>query len=468
MNKENDNSIKKSNVESPMPMVASKSPEKNTDNDAPELNIPKIPWTKDICRFGMIIISVFLGALFLWGYFAPIESAAVAPGKVIVAGYRRTVEHLEGGIVKAIHVKEGSVVKKGQVLIEMDDTRPSITVNVVQNELYGLLAMEARLLAERDHAQRLRFSHRLLTHQHIPKVLQIIQGQESIFNANQKAFQGDINILQKRITQLEKQIHGIKAQQKSNQRQLVLIKQEVTSAIYLEKRRLIEKRRLLALQREQARLEGQKGEQHARLALMQQRIGETQLQISAVKAKQRKEVVTELRAVQEALTKKYQQEKAAMDVLKRTKIRASQTGRIVALKVHTVGEVVSPGENLMDIVPSEENLIIEVKLNPLDIDVVHPGLIARASLTAFKQRSTPTLSGEVIHISADAFSDQRTGESYYLVRIKIPPTELKKLKGRALHPGMPAQVMIITNKLSPLEYLISPIKDSFNRAFRED
>jgi len=443
-------------------------PDKNSISDDIAIQVDHKPWVSSSIRFGFVVFLAFVLVLGLWAYLAPIESAAIAQGKIIVAGHRRTIEHLEGGIIQTIHVNDGAKVKKGQVVISLDDVRAKVMLQMQRNEVNEYLAVEARLKAERDHDNNITFPERLLSQKNSPKVREILQSQTSIFKSNQTDLDGNINILNQRIAQLNQQIKGLGIQTKAYSTQLKLVQKEIKSVKFLVQKKLMEEPRLLSLQRDEAKLEGSYGNNISQIALTHQKIGETKLEISSVKAKRRTEVLTELRKTQQKLAQSLEKEKAAADGLMHTQVRAPLDGFVVNSKFHTIGGVVSPGDALMDVVPTQEALVIETEISPLDIDVVHKGLIAKVGLSSFKQRSTPTLLGTVTQVSADALENPKTGEAYYKARIVIPPEQLKRLNGKQLHPGMPVQVMIITNKLSPFEYLLSPIKDSFYRAFRED
>lgn len=437
---------------------------KQSDNKHSE-NKPSI---KKFLSFGMIVIIIFFGSFLIWAFFAPLESAAIAPGKITVAGKRRTIQHLEGGIIKKIFVKDGTKIKKGQILIQLDDVESNAVYQLRRNEVFELSAIESRLVAEFKNYNEIKFSEILLNNQNKEKAKQIMASQISIFNENQKAFSENLKILQQRIQQLQEQIRGYESSEKAVEKQLALIQEEIKSVAYLEAKKLIERYRLLALQREDASLSGKKGELTAGIAAIKEKIGETKLQISKIKTSHRREILLELRQTQQKLAEAIQKEKAAKALLNRTMIRSPIDGTVVGMKIHTLGGVIRPGESVMDIVPSHEELIVEAEINPLDIDVVHPGLTAKVQLVSFNLRNTPMLFGKVTNVSADAFSDQNTGKSYYMAKIVIDQKELNKLKqGQALYPGMPVQVMIITAKLTPFQYFISPIRNSFNRAFRE-
>ena len=429
---------------------------------------PKEPKNMRLRMFGLIFLFVFFGGFALWSYLAPIDSAAVAQGQIMVAGNRRVIQHLEGGIIKQINVRDGDRVLKDQVLVELDNTRSIAALSMTRSELYQQYAIEARLLAERDHAAEISFEPVLVKASHTDEKLKdVISSQEAIFKANKKSLDGNIAILNQQISQLKEQIKGVKAQYVSNTKQYELISEEVKEVAQLAAKKLVEKPRLLALQRNAAQLQGARGDNVSQIAILRQRIGETKSKILTLESDQHKDVLTQLREVQKQISDLVKREVVEKDVMDRTLIRSPQTGSVVGLQVHTKGGVVSPGAAMMDIVP-EEQLVIQARVSPLDIDVVHKGLIAQVTLSAFKSRTTPTLEGRVESVSADAVQDPQTGEPYYEARVQLDNEQLALLDAdQELYPGMPVQVMIVTDKRTMFQYLTSPITDSFNRAFRE-
>ena len=430
--------------------------------------VQKTPETKRAWRWGVWVILAFVAGFLLWATVAPLESAALAPGKVVASGRRRVIQHLDGGIVTHIYVKDGSKVKKGQILIKLDDDSATLTVTLLENEVYELAANQARLTAERDNQAQITFSNLLLKNKDKPSVAAIIANQKSLFRANVSAYHNQLRILNQRIEQLHSQINGTEAQLKANEAQYKLILTETKEVKALYKKRLIELSRLLSLQREQARLAGVRGEKMAAIAAFKQKIGETEHEIITLKSKRHKEVLESLLQTHQELIDALKKLRTAQAILARAAIRSPQDGIVVGLKVHTIGGVIKPGEPIMDIVPTKEALVVEARVSPLDIDVVHPGLLAKIDLIAFRSRNTPLLVGKVTYVSADAFQEENDGESYYLARIEIGQDQLKRLKpGQMLYPGMPVTVMIVTGEQTFFEYIFGPVKQSFGRAFRE-
>jgi len=419
-------------------------------------------------KLGFLIIIIFIGGFLLWASLATIESASIAQGKITVFGEDNIVEHLEGGLVKHIYVEEGDTVKAGQVLITLDKTQAAVEADIDSQDKIEMMIMEARLLAELNNQSIVNYPKEVLERKNQPEIQKLIATQDSTFKADNESFISNISIYQQRMDQVQSQIEGANAQLEATKKQLFFINKELKDMRALAEERLIKQSELLALEREGAGLTGQQGQQISQIAALKESLGETQLQINAEWDKRRKDILTDLRDVQAKLTEAKEKNKAAQDRLQRTEIKAPVSGVIVNLKVNTVGEVIKPGEVLMEIVPKGEKLIAMVKVNPLDIDVVHKGLTAKVRLSPYKPRTTPMLLGVVTNVSANVLKDEVTQKTYYDATVVINPDQLRKLKNVELYPGMPVEVMIITNKLSPLAYFFAPIKRSFSRSFRED
>ena len=417
---------------------------------------------------GIAVIAIFFGGLGGWASLAPLESAAIAQGVVSVASNLKTVQHLEGGIVGEILVRDGDEVTAGQVLIRLDETQPRATLDLLRGRRRAAAALEARLTAERDGHDGVTFPDWLLAEADDPDVLAAIDGELSIFEARRATLTGQVAVLNQRIGELNEEIKGLEGQVASDEVQLRLIAEESLAVETLLEKGLERKPRLLALQRRTAEIEGERSGNRARIARARQNIGETRLRIAELRIVRTNEVVEQLREVQSALFDHSERIFAAEDILRRTEIRAVQGGTIVNLKVHTPGGVIAPGEALLDIVPSEDLLIIEARVDPRDIDVVHWGLPARVRLTAFNQRDAVPVDGRVVSVSADNLIDERTSEAYYLARVKLDKDPSEIMEGVSLYPGMQAEVMIVTGARTPLEYILAPFTRSVDRALRED
>jgi HlyD family type I secretion membrane fusion protein len=417
---------------------------------------------------GILSTVLFIGGFGLWAGTAPLDSAAVASGTVITESKRKIVQHKEGGIVARILVAEGTRVKAGDPLVRLDDTRVRSNLESLRIQYDELLAQLTRLQAERDRLPEVRFPDELTARRGDPRVAALLDGQNRLMAARQDSLNGQIDILSQRMVQLDSELGGLEAQLIGAEEQLSLIRDELTGVRMLVDKGLERRPRLLALQRDAASLEGACGEHRALIARAQQRRGETELQIIDLRNRRSEEVADELRDVQGRLTELRERLIVAADELHRTVITAPTAGIVMDLRFRTTGGVVGAGEPILDIVPADEALVIEAKVKPTDIDMVHNGLPAQVRLTAFKQRTTPVLVGEVEHVAADSMTDQRTGVSHYIAHVVIERHEFERAGNIELRPGMPADVMILTGRRTALEYLVTPLRDSFARAFRED
>ena len=417
---------------------------------------------------GFGVIALFFGGFLGWAALAPLGSAAIAPGVVSVETNRKTIQHLEGGIIGAIKVKDGDYVKAGQVLVVLDEIQPRASLELVRVRQLASIALKARLVAERNDAKRISLPDELRARRKETKVAEIIDGQINIFNARRKAYAGQVAILNQQIKQLAEEIKGTQGQIESEKKQSTLIADEIKDVSGLVEKGLVPRRRLRALQRNAAEIEGNLSLNRSRIAQVRQTITETRLQISELTTAKINEVSQELRDVQADLFDLEERERAAKDVLNRTVIRAPLKGTVVNLQVHTLGGVIAPGAPLLDIVPSEDRLIVEARVSPSDIDIVQVGLLAQVRFTAFSQRQTQPVDATVTAVSADRLTDERTGEIFYLARIEIKDDLAEKLGANKLYPGMQAEVMIVTGERTALEYFLKPITSSLNRAFRED
>ena len=417
---------------------------------------------------GLVIIGLFFGGFGGWAALAPLESAAIAQGVVSVISNRKTVQHLEGGIIKEILVRDGDVVTKGQLLIRLDDTQPRASLDLLQGRRIAATALEARLISERDRHATVSFPDWLLALGADEGARQAMEGERRILAARRETMTGQVALINQRVAEFNEEIKGLDGEIVALDDQLGLIFEEIAAVEVLLKKGLERKPRLLALQRRVAEIDGSRAGSRARIARVKQSIGEARLRITELTTTRINQVVEQQREVQASMFDIDERLNAARDVLSRTEIRATQAGAVVALKVHTKGGVIAPGQALLDIVPGDDLLIIEARVDPKDIDVVSWGLLARVRFTAFSQRNAIPMNGRVLSVSADNLIDERTGESYYLARIKLDKDPADVMDGVRLYPGMQAEVMIVTGSRTALEYLLSPIIQSMNRALRED
>lgn len=437
--------------------------EDGADEALPE-NIARTP-----IMWGAFFVFLIFGIFMFWASLAPIDSAAIAKGEVTLDFNKKTIDHLEGGIVEKILVREGQIVEKGDPLIVLDDTAVKARRDLYYGQYIAARATEARLIAERDNLARVSFPEELLAKaKEDAKVASNIDAQRRLFKSRKESLQGKVEVLQQQIKQNQEEINGLRKQISSANQQLRLLGNEISDVQYLLRSGNAPKTRLLALQRRKAEIEGQRGERQALIARAEQRINEAKIEMYNLKTSFLNEVVQELKDTQVQISDLEEQLRAAEDVMRRVVIRAPITGQVTGLTVFTVGGVIAPGEPIMDIVPKDDKLVVEARIKPEDIDVVQVGLRARVRLLAYKVRSVPPVEGEVVTVSADRFQNEQTGEAYFLARIEIDDAQLDKLEGVELSPGMPAEVLVVTGARSLMAYLFSPITDSFNRAFREE
>jgi HlyD family secretion protein/epimerase transport system membrane fusion protein len=416
---------------------------------------------------GVAAIVAFFGGLAAWSALAPLESAAVAIGTVSVENSHKIIKHLEGGVVEKILVRDDERVAAGQVLIRLNSTQSTARLVLVETRLVTARARKARLLAERDGIERIVFADSLSVDKSDRRVREIIDGQVVLFRARRAMLESQAGILKQRASQLDEEIKGLRHLVAAKDERIMILRQEVEIYRPLVAKGLTPKPRLLELRRAVADTKGSRANDLAGIARTKQKIGEALLQIADLRTARINEVVEQLREVQAEIFDLQEQIMAARDVVERTTIKAPMGGTVVGLLAHTPGGVVRPGEPLMSIVPSGDRLIVEARIEPQDIDVVRPGLPARVRLTSFSSRHVTPIEGNVISVSADLLTDERGEISYYLARIELPRDLSGALAGAKLHPGMPAEVMIVTGRRTAMDYLLEPVIRTFDQAFRE-
>ncbi len=416
---------------------------------------------------GVIVVAGFFGLFGGWAAFAPLDSAAIAAGVVKVEGERKSIQHLEGGIVGELPVRDGDLVRTGDVLLRLDDTQSRARLELLKRRWATRMALAARLRGERDGLQAVEFPPESAAGLAPEDLRAIRRAQRNVFAARQRAIAGQTGILRQRQAQTNEEVVGLGNEIAAQDRQIELIAAEVAGLERLFQRGLTPRDRLLGLQRRQAEIEGERARNQAAIARAQKSISEIEQQIVELGTNRLNQVVAELSVVEAELFDLEQQIQAARDVFARMELRAPVEGVVVAMAVHTPGAVIRPGAVLMDIVPARAGLIVEARVQPDDIDVVSQGQEAQVHITAFSNRDLPPLSGAVAVISADSLVDERTGSAYYAAQVRLPPSELDKLEGLQLLPGMPAEVMINTGSRSFLDYLLQPIARTLRRAMRE-
>lgn len=417
---------------------------------------------------GTVTIVLFFGVFGLWSAIAPLSSAALAPGVVKVDTNRKTVQHLEGGIVQEIRVREGDRVKAGQVLITLDETQARASIDLLQGRRNAATAMQARLTAQRDRLDEVAYPLALLEKQTESNVAEIIAGQNSIFRTQQRSLAEQEALLGQRKSQLIEERRGLEGQVRSEREQLALVAEEIEGLEALVEKGFARKPRLLALKRRRAEIEEEIGQHRSAIAQTQQEILGSDLKVQELRTRYMDDTLQQLREVQQEVFDLNERVAANRDILKRITITAPQDGTIVGLQVHTIGGVIAPGAAVLDIVPSQEMLVVEAQVDPQDIDSVKKGLPASVRFGAFNMRDTPPVDGYVGAVSPDRFSDPQTGAVYFQARIILPEESLKALEGRELVSGMQADVMIITGERTALDYFLDPLLRSVDRSMREE
>jgi HlyD family secretion protein len=418
---------------------------------------------------GVLALAILVGGFGGWAAFSQIAGAVIATGRVEVDQNRQVIQHLDGGIVAEIAVREGDVVGEGDILIRLDDSDLKSQLTIVEGQLFELMARRGRLDAERDGAEKIEFPQDLVEAvSHSPDVADLMDGQERLFEARLISMESETNQLGKRRAQISDQIGGIVAQQRALARQLELLQEELADQQHLMASGLAQKSRVLALQREEAGLSGTLGELEASKAEAEGRITELELEVLKLETDRREEAITSLRDIQYRIYELAEQRRALKDQLTRLDIRAPVGGIVYDLKIFAERAVIRPADPLLYIIPQDRPLVITSRIEPTAVDQVFPGQHVMLRLPTFATRTTPELNGTVTQVSADSFTDERTGHSYYRAEIVMNEGEMQKLpEGTKLLPGMPVEAYLRTHDQTPFAYLVKPFTDYFAHAFRE-
>jgi HlyD family secretion protein len=402
-----------------------------------------------------------------WAAFVPLAGAVVVPGNLVVQSNVKNIQHPTGGVVADIDVQDGSRVQTGELLLRLDPTQARAGLQMVSKQLDELGAKIARLVAERDGLSRIEIPLELASRSGNETVKSLLASEDSLFKARLTARLSQKDLLQGRVAQLTEEIVGLEAQLDSKARQLELIAGELTGVQELYDKHLVPLTRLTTLQRESARIEGERGQIVSSIAETKSKIGETQLQMVRADQDFRTDVVKDLGEAQGKEAELVERSVSARDLLDRIEIHAPVSGVVHQLAAHTIGGVIRPGDTIMEIVPDSEDLQIEARMQPKDIDQVRTGQSAFVRFSAFNQRVTPQLTGSVSYVSADTSRDQQTNAPYFTVRVVLSDQERRRLAGQQLVPGMPAEVFMQTRSRTMMSYLFKPIADQMRRAFVE-
>lgn len=416
---------------------------------------------------GWSIIVLFFGGLGGWAAFAPLNGAVVANGVIKIEGNRKSVQHLDGGIVKELRVKEGDRVNVGDVLLVLDDTQTRAEYEVLSEQYAVLRTTEVRLMAELANDAELSLPPELAARQGDAYARRIWAGQVKQFETRRVALEGQRRVIAEKVHQLQSQIDGAEAQARSFTEQSASVRSEADSVAPLVEKMLLPRPRLLQLQRTAFGLDGQIADAQANIAKFNQAIAEQELQVAQLDKDRMSEDTKDLREVYAKLVEILPKRSSAEAALARMEIRAPYAGRVVGLNVFSIGGVIQRGEKILDIVPEGEGLAVEAQIAVEEIADVHPGMRAELHLTAYKQRIVPTIHGEVITVSADRLTDPKTNNSYFVASIRPDFAELAALPAVRLYPGMPATAMIPTERRTAFDYLVGPLTTSFTHAFRQ-
>jgi len=416
---------------------------------------------------GLAVVVILAGGLGGWASTAQISGALIAPGSVVVESNVKKVQHPTGGVVGEVRARDGDLVKAGDVVVRLDDTVTKASLAIVVKTLDGLWARAARLEAEQRGLDKVAFPRMLLDRADDPDVRNVIASETKLFEVRTFGRAGQKAQLRERVTQLNEEIGGLMAQEAAKDKEIALVEKELTGVRDLYDKHLVQLSRLTTLERDAARLNGERAQYIASRAQAKGKITETELQIIQVDKDMVSEVSKDLRETNDKIGEFVERKVTAEDQLRRVDIRAPQDGMVLQSTVHTVGGVITAGDAIMMIVPQTDDLQVEAKVNPQDIDKLQIGQKTLLRLSAFNQRTTPELNGVVTRVSPDVTTEQRTGQSYYTIRVSMPPEEIARLGDVKLIPGMPVEAFVQTGDRTMLSYLIKPFSDQLMRAFRE-
>lgn len=416
---------------------------------------------------GIAVVVVLFGGVGGWTATTELAGAVIAPGILVVENNVKKVQHLSGGVVSELRVSEGDRVKAGDVLVRLEGTQTRANLQIIKGSLDELTARKARLEAERDGAERVRFPGELIARADDPELMRVLSGEQKLFELRLISRNGQKEQLSERITQLREEVEGLTAQSAAKEREIALITKELISTQELYRKQLVTLARLTELERTAARLDGEYGQVIAAIAQAKGKMAEIELQIIQIDQELRSEVGGQLADLRAKIFELMERKAAAQDQMNRLDIKAPQAGTVHQLAIHTIGGVVHAGEPLMLIIPSAAALAVEARIAPQEIDRLYPGQNVALRFSSFNQRTTPEIEGRLGRVAADVSQDQRTGLSYYTVRIDISNDELKKLGAVKLLPGMPVESFIATEQRTVLSYLTKPLSDQLLRAFRQ-
>ncbi|MBQ0824647.1 HlyD family type I secretion periplasmic adaptor subunit [Microvirga sp. HBU67558] len=416
---------------------------------------------------GLATIFLGLGGLTTWAFSAHLDSAAIAAATVVVDSKRKTISHLEGGILKTLLVREGEIVQAGQPLLRLDDTRAKAELEQLRSRRIGLEARLVRLRAEQSGLDDLTFPENLLQAGG-PTAEEILKAERKFFKARREMFDRRVDIQRKTIEQQVAEIQAVKSQTDANTRQSELLDRELRAIASLVEKGYAPRPRLTEMQTRESQLQGDAGELASRRAKAEQARAAAELEILSLGNDFQQQVASDIQTAQLELADTVGRIDAATDILRRVEIVSPERGIVTNIRSHTLGSVIGAGQPILDIVPENEPLVVEAKIGLRDVDSVRVGAPVQIRLTAYNSRSTPPLAGKLTYLSADQQMDERNNYAYFVARAEIEPGSLKANSKTTLYPGMPAEVLIINKPRRAIDYLLAPITESFDRAFREE
>jgi HlyD family type I secretion membrane fusion protein len=424
--------------------------------------------TKKIIRAGIIVIIVAFGGFGGWAAFAPLRGAVVAPGQVKVESSRKTIQHLEGGIVGQILVKEGELVKRGQTLLVLESASVNANIAMLRDQFDTTQAQRARLTAEKNQLGKIDFPSGLVARARETNVAEIMLNETRLFNTRKNILSNEISLINGQIAQAQRESVALEQQISATDKTIGYLNEELRVNEALASKGFVAAPRLLEFKRALSQQDRSLGEYSADIERANQKVSELKLRIANLQYDYVKKAADELKQTQEKYFDLQERMRVPQDQLTRQTITSPVEGRVVGLKVHTVGGVIGAREPLMDIVPMNSDLLIEAKVRVDDIEEIHPDMDAEVRLTAYKQRVTPLVRGRVIDVSADSLIDEATHQPYYLAHIKVSAASIKEAGAHIeLYPGMPAEVYLLTKARTALDYLLEPILDTVRRSMRE-
>jgi epimerase transport system membrane fusion protein len=435
---------------------------------APKVNLPLDD--RPFQRLGMFVSVVMLGGFVAWASFAPLKSAVVASGKIVVESRNKVVQHLAGGLVAEIYVKEGDLVKKGQPLLKLSEVQIQAQLDIINSQLWEAMANLARLNAERDGKEKLVFSPELEALKHEPKMAQYLATQLELFKVRRQAFHSEQSVLKERVNQTKEQMQGLEKVLASERTRAASLSQDVKDWQVLYEQQFADKVRLREMQRQLNELEGSMSGKQSDVARLKQSVTETERQMILRQQEYLKEVTDQMREAQARQSEAEARQGALKDQLSRVDILSPDDGRVVGFDVVTVGAVIEPRRSMMEIVPAEQEFAVLGQMDTMSVDQVSVGQLAEIKFTAFNTNFLPVLYGQVQSVSADAVMDEATKMPYYKVKVIPDPTAVQELEKHQwqLVSGMPADVYIITKERTLMNYILRPIQMMFMRAFNED